>query len=223
MTLSRRWVVFPRISFFVGFLVVCGSVAACSGESTDPEVVTPEELAVATTPVSSPELLVVAKLLEAANAGDYGEWIRHFSVDAVIPLMTLADVTVQDHFGYETAINTKREAITPCHMASGSVQCTLRIENELFAAAGLVSEIGVTYYLDATNQVVTVNESFDNDIGTFISDFTTWIGEAEPDIYDKIMEAPTAAYLLMTPETADILLGYVDRFVAESPDYPKRQ
>ena len=213
---------FPRFSLFVVLLVVCGLVAACSGESSDPEVVTPEEIAIATAPPSSPELLVVERILEAANAGDYGEWIRHFSVDAIIPLMTLADVSVQDHFGFETALNTEREVITPCHMASGSVQCTLRIENDLLAAAGLASEVDVTYYLDATNQVVTVNEAFDNDVAGFIGDLTTWLRETEPDIYDTIMELPTPAYVLMTPETAATLLAHVDRFVADSPGYPKQ-
>jgi len=211
----------PRaISVFA--LVVAGSLlAACGSESTDPSTVSPEEVASATAALDSPEIRIVEETIAAANAGDYDDWISHFTADALIPLNTLADVSVEDYFGFEAAIGTTRTMAEPCKMVGNSVECELTIESDLFAPAGLAPTLTSAFFFDRGGKIITVNEQFSNDLGAFFTAYISWMKEAYPDVHGQIMEADAIPYMLMTAENAPLFVAHIDEFIAQSPDYPR--
>ncbi len=205
----------------VVLVVIGGLMAGCGSESTDPSTVAPEEVVAATAADQSYEIAFVEETIAAANAGDYDEWISHFAPDALIPLNTLADVSVEDHFRFEVAIGTTRTMAEPCKMVANSVECELTIENDLFASAGLAPTLTSAFFFDRAGKIITVNEDFSSDLGAFFTGYITWMKEAHPDAHAQIMEAEAIPYMLMTPVNAPVFLAHVDEFVAQSAEYPK--
>ena len=196
-------------------------MATCGSDSTDPSTVSPLEVVAATAGEQSPEITIVEETIAAANAGDYNDWISHFAADALIPLNTLADVSVEDHFRFEVAIGTTKTMAEPCKMVGNSVECELTVENDLFNPAGLAPTLTSAFFFDRSGKIITVNEEFSSDLGTFFGAYLTWMKDAHRDVYDQIMEADSIPYMLMTPENAPLMLAHVGEFLAQSADYPK--
>lgn len=211
----------PRAVFVLALVVAASLLAACGSDSTEPSTVSPEEVAAATVASDSPEIRIVEETIAAANAGDYEDWISHFAADALIPLNTLADVSVEDHFRFEAAVGTTRTMAEPCKLIGNSVECELTVENDLFVPAGLAPTLTSAFFFDRGGKIVTVNEQFSADLGDFFGAYITWMKEAHPDVHGQIMEADSIPYMLMTPENAPLFLAHVDEFIAQSTDYPK--
>ncbi len=204
-------------------LVAAGCLlASCGSESTDPSTVSPEEVVAATAIEPSFEITTVEGAIAAANAGDYEDWISHFAAEALIPLNTLANVSVEDHFRFETAIGTTRTLAEPCKLIGNSVECNLAVESDLYTPAGLAPTLTSAFFFDSGGKIITVNEQFATDLINFWEGYLGWLKDAHADVFDQIMEAEATAYILMTPATAALVLAHVEEFVAQSEDYPKR-
>ena len=165
------------------------------------------------------QIVAVERMLAAENDGDFATWRSFFTDDAVLPLPTTADISSQDYFEFEQAINTRKAPLVPCELVGTAVSCSLRIENDLVAAAGLAVEVEELFFLDDGNRILTRQSKGVEEYRSFWEAYRDWLEVVHPEAYAQVMEDGSRTRFLFTAEQAPVFVAHIGEFVAASDDY----
>lgn len=165
------------------------------------------------------QIVAVEQMLAAANDGEFAAWRSFYADDAVIPLPTTADISSEDYFEFEAALNTRTVPVVPCTLVGAAVSCSLRIENDLVAAAGVLVEVEELFFLDDGNRILTRQSKGVEEYRSFWEAYRDWLETAHPEVYGQVMEDGSRTRFLFTGEQAPLFMAHIEEFVADSGQY----
>jgi len=171
------------------------------------------------------------------NGGDIDAWMSLFRQDGAFWGLQMSGTHIVEFIEFRMALGEQIavDECSPYEYDDTKTDCTVSIENDLFAKAGI--DLGEGQWIiksDERGRVLDINRAGlqDRPVGPLMKTMSLWIQEAHPDVWEDVFVTAGDCSLDLgspncyngvwygTVDTARELVRLADEFIAQSDTYP---